>query len=482
MAFDRQHDLTFQICRWHRQSKYAIRLDYGLNDKVQISGFYSETDDPLNAPITGLDVRPANLWEVFGASLRWQLRGNETWSLALNGSLEVWNVGSGGSNSLAQNTSKSISPNIFNDSGRRVETKNYIGSLAVPLTWHADQKWQFTFTPGINFLPASQGERQGGAGEFFGTNLYFGGGVLWQPIPQIGITASVAKPLGGGSNSFDRDRKYSRVPILSGGLNWHLNPRIALQGQLTNGFGATPATALLTLPSDNRMGYSAKLIINPDAVDTPQPSLTSIQRSLSIGGLTVNTALVPPDKTTTFKISTDTRGNLETTIGYSLSNIFELNFFRSVNRNTPQNTPQARAYLSEGMVNWRGSGKAVLTSQLRESSIWSAVRISFGQNTNYVDNTKQGYLFAEIPLTWEAGTKVAFNINPKVAWTEVGSLWGLGLSSNIRLSQRWELIPEVNIVLNSQRQENNASLCLRWNASDDFAIETYGSTLPRSSI
>ena len=104
---------------------YAIRLDYGLNDKVQISGFYSETDDPLNAPITGLDVRPANLWEVFGASLRWQLRGNETWSLALNGSLEVWNVGSGGSNSLAQNTSKSISPNIFNNSGRRRNQKLY---------------------------------------------------------------------------------------------------------------------------------------------------------------------------------------------------------------------------------------------------------------------------------------------------------------------------------------------------------------------
>ena len=35
--------------------------------------------------------------------------------------------------------------------------------------------------------------------------------------------------------------------------------------------GATPATALLTLPSENRLGYTAKLILTPNAADTPQP-------------------------------------------------------------------------------------------------------------------------------------------------------------------------------------------------------------------
>ena len=83
------------------------------------------------------------------------------------------------------------------------------------------------------------------------------------------------------------------MPILSGGIDWHLNPRIALKGQLTNGFGATPATALLALPSNNRLGYSANLVITPGAPDTPQPPLTTRQQSLSLGGLTVNTALVP---------------------------------------------------------------------------------------------------------------------------------------------------------------------------------------------
>ena len=235
----------------------------------------------------------------------------------------------------------------------------------MPLTWHAQKNLQFTFSPAVSYLPSTQGKGQGGRGTFYGTNTYISGGLLWHPIPELGLTASIAKPVGSGTNSFDRNLKYSRVPIFSGGLNWHLNPRIALQGQLTNGFGGTPATALLTLPSDNRLGYSANLVLTPEAADTPQRPLSSKQRSLSLGGLSVNTALVPPNTNNLIKIGADAKGNFDTSFGYSLSNIFHLNFYRSKNYNIPQNTVQSRTYLNDGAVNWRGSGKAVLTSPLR---------------------------------------------------------------------------------------------------------------------
>ena len=162
------------------------------------------------------------------------------------------------------------------------------------MTWNITKKWQFTFNPGISFLPLNQGEGQGGAGEFYGTNSYLSGGLLWHPIPELGVTASVAQPLGSGFNNFNSNLKYSRVPVLSGGINLHLNPRIALQGQLTNGFGLTPATALLTLPSDNQLGYNVSFVYTADAPDTPQPAFSPLQQSLSLGGLTVNSALVPP--------------------------------------------------------------------------------------------------------------------------------------------------------------------------------------------
>ena len=454
---------------------YAIRIDTGLTEKLQVSGFYSEADDPLNASIEGLDIRPANLWKVFGASARWQFKKIETLSIAFNGSIESWTVGSGGSDSRAKNSGDQASPNIFNDSGRRVETQNIVGSLAIPVTWEANNKLQFTFAPGISFLPSNQGARQGGEGKFYGNNSYLSGGLLWQPNPQVGITGTVTQPIGSSTNNFERNRNFSKATVLSGGLNWHLNPRIALQGQLTNGFGATPATSILTLPSDNRIGYNASFIFTAGAPDTPQPPLTSTQKSLSLSGLTVNTGLVPPSDITLAKVSADNKGNFETLIGHSISNILHLEFYRSQNNNIPQSTVQARTYANDGAVNLRGSGKAVLTSPLRGAPIWSALRLSFGRNMDSTNNTADGYLFAETPLTWEANPKISFNFNPKVAWSGVGTLWGTGISANIQLAPRLELIPEANIIL-SGKKESNGTLGLRWNATDDIAIEAYGST------
>ena len=343
------------------------------------------------------------------------------------------------------------------------------------MTWRANNKWQFTFSPGISFLPSSQGAGQGGEGQFYGTNPYVSGGLLWRPTPQLGLTASIAQPFGNGTNSFDRNLKFSKNPVISGGLNWHLNPRIALQGLLTNGFGATPATALLTLPSDNRIGYSTKVVFTADAPDTPQAPLNKIQKSLSLGGLTVNTALVPPDKVNIAKVSADAKGNFETIYAASISNIFQLDISRSELNNIPMDSVQARTYANDGAVNWRGSGKAVLSSPLRGAPIWSALRISLGRNMDLSNSTAEGYLFAETPLTWEANPKIAFNLNPKVGWSGVGNLWGVGISANIQLSPKWTLIPEANITLN-KLEESNGTIGLRWNTTDNISIDIYGST------
>ena len=455
---------------------YAIQLDYGLNDTFQISGFYSEADDPLNAQITGLDIRPANLWKVFGTAARWKFFSNTNLSLALNGSLESWTVGSGGNDSRGKTSRDNDTPNIFNDSGRRVETQNFVGSISIPLTWHSNKQLQFTVNPGINFLPPSQGDGQGGAGEFYGTNPYIGGGFLWHPTPRIGVTASVAQPFGSGTNNFDRNLKYSKVPIFSGGIDLHLNPRIALQGKLTNGFGLTPATALLALPSDNSFGYSASFVYTPDAADTPQSSFSPRQQSLSLGGLTVNTALVPADKTSIAKISTDNKGSFNTSIGLPLSNIFYLDFYRSELKSVPQTNIHTRTYFAnDSTTAYRGSGKVVLTSPHRGASAWSALRLSFGRNIDELNNTANGYLFAETPLTWGGNSEVAISINPKLAWSGIGSLWGIGLGANVQLAPGWELVPESNISVNSL-ENSNFTLGLRWNTTDDITVEVYGTT------
>jgi len=67
---------------------------------------------------------------------------------------------------------------------------------------------------------------------------------------------------------------------------------------------------------------------------------------------------------------------------------------------------------------------------------------------------------------------VALNLNPKLAWSGVGTAWGLGLGANIQLAPRWQLIPEVNLVA-SDTSQSNGTLGLRWIASDAVKVDVY---------
>jgi hypothetical protein len=450
---------------------YALRLDGGINEVLQMSAFYSNADDPLYAPITGRSVQPGNFWESYGGALQWQLLNQKQWKLGLGGSLEGWNVGSGGGDSFTTKGQPCSSPNIFNSSGCRVFTKNLVGSLSLPLSWQASQQWQLSFTPGVSFLPSSQGEGQGGPGQFYGNNAFVSGGISWQPSRHLALFTSALLPVGPGNNSFNGDLQYSRVPILSGGLNWALNPRIALEGMLTNGWGATPATALLALPSSNRLGYFARFVFTPAAADTPQPELSPRQRSIALGGLTVNTALVPPDGTTELWANADSGGNIFGFVGQSISNIFQLDVFKSGwFNNVPQSTPLADTYTTDGAWQWRIGGKAVAFSPLRGAPWWGAGRISLGRENP--PGTGQGYVFAESISTWEANRWLALHFNPKLAWSGVGVPWGFGLGASIQLGESFQVIPEANLVASSWNQ-SNATLALRWLASDALKFDLY---------
>jgi hypothetical protein len=450
---------------------YAARFDAGLTDQLQLSGFYANADDPLYAPISGRSIQPANFWESYGAALQWQLLNSTAWKLGLAGSLEAWNVGSGGCDSFSCKGNDSFTPNIFNNSSSRVYTRNLVGSLALPLTWQAAPQWQLSFSPGISFLPASQGAGQGGAGSFYGNNAFISGGISWQPSRQLSLFSSALLPLGPGSNSFNADLVYSRVPIVTAGLNWALNPRIALEGTLTNGWGATPATALLALPSSNRLGYFARFAYTPAAPDTPQPPLSPRQRSLASGGLTVNTALVPPDGTSQLWANADSSGNVFGYAGYSISNILQLDLFKGgAFNNVPQSRPLADTYANDRAPQWRFGGKAVILSPLRGFPIWAGGRISLGRE--YPPGSGQGYVFAESISTWEASPSLALQLNPKLAWSGVDTPWAIGLGANIQLGRSFQLIPEANLV-GSDFSQSNASLALRWLASKSVLFDVY---------
>ena len=77
--------------------------------------------------------------------------------------------------------------------------------------------------------------------------------------------------------------------------------------------------------------------------------------------------------------------------------------------------------------------------------------------------------------TWQANSKLALHLNPKIAHSGGGDLWGFGISANIKLAPRWELIPEANFVTNNSSQSNR-TITLRWTATDTLTVDIYGTT------
>ena len=150
---------------------YFAHLDIGLSDNLLLSAFASQADDLLSVVIKGLEKPSVNSWQSYGTSLRWRWLKREGWAAALNGSMEMWEVTSGGAFAVSSLESGS-SPNIFNNSGERVFTRNLVGSFNTALSWEPSSALQFNFSTGLSFLPAKQGASQGGAGEFFGTNIF----------------------------------------------------------------------------------------------------------------------------------------------------------------------------------------------------------------------------------------------------------------------------------------------------------------------
>ena len=451
---------------------YGFRADYGLTQALMASAYYTYADDPLFAPIPSRPSQPANLWTVYGGSLRARLAGSDKWQLAAEGALELFTVGSGCGGTVSCDDAGT--PNIFNNSGQAVFTRNWIGALSLPLSWQANRNLQLSFVPAVSFLPGSQGADQGGAGDFYGTNISLGVGASYRLGNQVQLFGSAMLPLGPGNNAFDGDLVYSRVPILSAGANIAVNPRIGLEASITNGFGLSPATAILALPSaPSEPLLSARFAWNPGAPDSPSPRYTPRQASLALGGLFVNTALTPADGTTQLWLNGDSRGNLFAGAGYSVSNDFQFQLAAGVFNGIEPRNSFVNTYAGDGGLNLRFGGKAMVFRPSKKLPLWAAGRISLGRNED--ESSKQGYLFFETMNTWEASPTLAFHLNPKLALNGDGTSWGVGLAANLQLGRRFQLIPEINLVATDLGGDNgsNGSLALRWLASASTTLDVY---------
>ena len=447
------------------QQNPSFIFDYGISDSSLITINFSEADDKLYNRINGQKVDYH--WQNYAFSFKKKLLNNNENSFVISivPTLEYWRHASGSKDS------KSIYNQKDSQDGRD-RFDNLIGSLSLPVSKKLNENFTVLIVPGVTFLPEKLGSK-GIEKNAYGNNFYIGSGIVLDMLKDVNFLASHTSPLGPGNNYFDKDLNYSRKPIYSIGLGWDVNSKIGIEGKITNSFGATPSTGLLTIPSDNQPLYSANILYKPYGEDTYLTPLNERDKSISNGGITVNNALMPKAGTSQIKFNYDNGGNLFGSYGYSLSNIFQVELlnigsFDGLNFGGDKNSNLYSTYLSDNNFNFRLGGKLLIFSPQKNDLYWVSLRSSVGRN----NDTNQGYLFSEFINTFRVNNWLAFNVSPKYFFSGVESFGGIGLSSYINLFDNLMLIPEINTSIKNN-SDLNSTLALRYSFSPEKSLDLY---------
>ncbi len=447
------------------QQNPLFLIDYGMTKDSVLSFYLTGADDYLYNNIDGVAI--PYYWQSYAMSYKKKLFANQKQNIAASYvvTLEYWRIASGGENS------KSIFNEKDNSLGKE-KYENLVGAFSLPITKEVRRKYTFVLVPGITFLPEKLGSKNIGKNSY-GNNFYVGAGLIVNILDNLKFLSSFTTPLGPGSNYFDSNLKYSNKSIYSYGLNWNINQRISFEGKITNSYGSSPSTGLLTIPSDNKSLYSVNLIYYPYGEDTPLFPLNDRDKMVSLGGLTVNNALIQDFGKSQGSLNYDSTGNAFFSYKYSLSNIFQLEFidigqFGDTKNTKNKNTDLRKTYIDNNNLNFRLGGKLMIFSPQKNDLLWSSIRTSVGRN----DNTNQGYIYSEFMNTIRLNNWIALNISPKYFFSGGQSFGALGISKYINISDNIQIIPEMNTLLKKESEFNN-TLTLRYSYKTSRSIDFY---------
>ena len=107
-------------------------------------------------------------------------------------------------------------------------------------------------------------------------------------------------------------------------------------------------------------------------------------------------------------------------------------------------------------------------SPQKNDFLWTSLRTSVGRN----DNTNQGYIYSELINTIRLNEWLAINISPKYFFSGRKSFGVIGLSKYINLSDDFQIIPEMNTLLNKE-SEFNTTVSLRYLFKSSRSIDLY---------
>ena len=447
------------------QQNPSFIMSYGISDSSLLSIYFSEADDNLFNLIE--DKKVNYHWQNYALSFKKRLidENEFNFGLSLVTNLEYWRHSSG------SETSKSIYNQQDNSLGKD-KFENIVGSFSLPLSKNVNKNLNLFIVPGFTFLPEELGDKGIGKNAY-GNNFYLGSGLIYGINEDLNILFSYTIPFGPGNNYFDNGLNFSRKSIYSYGLGWYISPKIEIEGKITNSYGASPSTGLLTIPSDNQPLYSANIVYKPYEEDTLFEPLNKRDKLINHGGIFVSNALIPKFGTNQISFNYDSEGNLFGFYGYSLSNIFQIELInigslKATNLVGNNNQNLYSTYFSDNNVNYRFGGKLLIFSPQKNDSFWLSLKSTVGRN----DESNQGYLFSDLMSTFRINDRVVLNLNPKYFFSGRKSFGALGISTYINLFDNLLLIPEINTTL-KKNSDFNSSLALRYSFHQGKSVDLY---------
>ena len=448
---------------------YFGGIDYGMTNNLTLGIFYAHSDDPLHNRINSLGKQPANRWISTGSYFKLKSFSNKVLNISLHGSIENWNVKSGGCNLYRCD---SISNNIFNSSDNPVENDNLIWSISLPMNWKLSNNTEFVVSPRYISLPKNQGNNEG-SGAFYGANFGIGTGVIYKPFARLGLFNSAFFPIGSGNNSFDSSLNYNRKVIFNSGVNYSLDSNVAFEASVSNGFGETPSTGILTLPSANEALYKLKFIYRPTNLAIGDVKTLKKEKK-PFNGLSVSNAHILEQGDKRMNINFNDKGTWFSRIEWGISEFSNIDITTSsigqvdnqrINA-FKSNVYWVRSHFHEpGELFIIGGGRLMLISQKENNVMSSSLRLSAGRLKGV------GWMFSEISNTLELSESLSFNLNPKIALSGTAKPIALGTSLHWEIMPGVSLIPETNIAVKDS--STNWTFAIRFTPSDNKFIDLY---------
>ncbi|MBW3041844.1 hypothetical protein DNJ73_04335 [Prochlorococcus marinus XMU1408] len=430
---------------------YSGLIQYGLNSQITLGIFYTEADDPLFKKIGQYNESSANLWTNFGGNIKYKILNKEYYKISIDGSIENWKVGSGGC--FGYNCT-SNSKNIFNSKNEKILNNNLIGSISLPITYKLDNK-EFSIVPKLSILPKNQGNHNGKR-NFYGNNLGIGLGISNKHTKNITTFYSYYIPIIYGYNSFNSNLEYSKENVYTAGLNYNIDHKITLEGYLTNSFGLTPSTSILTMPSTKQIIYGGRFIYTPtnkrNSIIKSQDKESKKQNNQIYKNNNIN---LLNERETEIVYGVDNKGtqNIIVSRGFSDNFTFEIATENISKKN--YDNKYIKTYLQPGNPSIRGGGTVLYNTKKDFYNLKNSLRMTFGR---VLGKTRPGYLFAELANSLDINEFITMNVNPKFAFTGDGTLSSLGLNVIYNLNNRMSIIPNINKAIGNS--DNTYSLNL----------------------